>query len=493
MQATAKSVWGLSVMLQLAVCIAATSAPDAAAAEVTPLQTNTALPKYQLKVGQELIYQLSKQQSFSSADAAAQKKSGVPRDHMEWQVIVTDKNEDGSWRLLIRTNIVFKNNDGSERARRQSLGYCDLQSDGSYALDEQTAINKRLIPYELFCRLPESMTALRAGWRYKVPTMDFDLQLHAEDRSGSVLRIAGIEKSIYEEVHHWEEIRIYDFDRDRGLVTSITDEFKDLSANELKSRRVVKLISVASHDSEWLASFRGDAERYLLDFRKWLDLVYAGTRTHTVDECRAARTQARAVLDAGRKQAKSELVQECYDVELRQHDEDDRDEIKMAENRNRFFDLAPSFATDWQAKRLDGGTFRLADLRGKPVVLFFWGTSCEYCVKMGPQLKQLADEFKDKGAVVLGMLARQEGVPQDEEDAQAKFLIARAFQGFDHLDGSEIEKLYRLAELGLEHPSLVVLDQAGQPREVQLGYSPDTVRRMQTVLSKLLQQTKKPG
>lgn len=481
--------WWLPMSLQLALCLAAVQALFAFTVEASADQTSGgALPTYRLKVGRELVYNLTRQQSFSSTDLAADKQSDTPRDQMKWRVIVVAKNNDNSWRLLIRSKIAFNNADGSVRAKRNSLGYCDLHPNGSYSLDEQTAIVKRLIPYELFCRLPDSEAELSDGWRFKAPVINYGYQLRAEDRSGPVLRIAGIEDSIYSKMHQWEQSRVYTFDLDRGLVTSITSDFRDTEADKLKDRRVVELISDESHDAEQMAKLREETDRYLDDYRKWIALAYVGARAHSVADCKTARATARAVLETGRKQATVEMVRESYDSELQQHDKDDRGETEMAQKRSQFFALAPSFATDWQAKDLDGGTFRLADHRGKPVVLFFWGTNCEYCVLMGPQLQQLAAEFKNKGALILGMFVRRVGMPLEEEDGQAKFLVDVAYQGFTHLDGTGIEKQYRLAELHLGHPSLVILDQAGKPHEVQLGYSADTIERMRTVLNELLSQ-----
>jgi thiol-disulfide isomerase/thioredoxin len=461
MRAAATQVWRLSITLQFAVCWNTTNACIAAAEVATTNPTaSQVLPRYHLKVGQELVYRQTHQQDFRTS---SDKQTDAASDRMEWRVFVAAKNHDGSWRLYIRSNIEFVNDDGSIRAKRNSLGYCDLRPEGLYAVDEQTAIVQRLIPYELFCRLPDSQAALREGWEFAAPVINYTYRLNAEDRSGRDWRISAVEKSMYSHIHQWEQSRSYLFDVVRGLVTSITSDFKDLDADKLMNRRVVELTTVRSHDDNWMDTFRIEAERYLVDFRKWLKLCIDGARSHTVDECRTARAMARAILEEGRKQATLEIVQQSYDTELQQHNEDDQGELKLAEKRSQFFAMAPEFSTDWEAKMIEGGTFRLTELRGKPVVLFFWGNNCEYCVMMGPQLNQLAAEFKEKGAALLGMFVRQDGAARDEEDDQARYLIGHAFQGLNHLDGTQVEKQYRLRELGLGHPSLVILDQAGRP------------------------------
>ncbi|MFW5740352.1 MAG: TlpA family protein disulfide reductase [Myxococcota bacterium] len=51
---------------------------------------------------------------------------------------------------------------------------------------------------------------------------------------------------------------------------------------------------------------------------------------------------------------------------------------------------ADRIAPDFQLPTLSGGTFRLADWRGKVGVLVFWTTTCEACKKQMPALRELA-------------------------------------------------------------------------------------------------------
>lgn len=50
-----------------------------------------------------------------------------------------------------------------------------------------------------------------------------------------------------------------------------------------------------------------------------------------------------------------------------------------------------------------GGPVKLADLRGKVVLLDFWGYWCGPCVGAMPALMKLHDEFKDKGLVIIAV------------------------------------------------------------------------------------------
>lgn len=62
-------------------------------------------------------------------------------------------------------------------------------------------------------------------------------------------------------------------------------------------------------------------------------------------------------------------------------------------------------------KDMHGADVRLSDYKGKVVLLNFWGTWCPPCRAEIPELITLADRYKDKGFVVLGLA--QQDTPED--------------------------------------------------------------------------------
>ena len=57
-------------------------------------------------------------------------------------------------------------------------------------------------------------------------------------------------------------------------------------------------------------------------------------------------------------------------------------------------------APDFSVPTLDGGTFRLADQRGKPTVIFFMAYWCPTCVPEAQALAKLHQEYGDKVAIL---------------------------------------------------------------------------------------------
>jgi len=82
------------------------------------------------------------------------------------------------------------------------------------------------------------------------------------------------------------------------------------------------------------------------------------------------------------------------------------------EKRQARLDMIGKPAPVIEGKDVDGKPVRLADLKGKVVLVDFWATWCPPCVASFPALRQLAREYKDRGFAILGVnlddLARSE-------------------------------------------------------------------------------------
>jgi len=79
-------------------------------------------------------------------------------------------------------------------------------------------------------------------------------------------------------------------------------------------------------------------------------------------------------------------------------------------------------APDFTLPGLDGEMVRLADLRGKPVVINFWATWCQPCVYEHPILIQAAKHYEGR-VQFLGVIY------QDEQEPIRRFLGERGSWG----------------------------------------------------------------
>ncbi len=82
------------------------------------------------------------------------------------------------------------------------------------------------------------------------------------------------------------------------------------------------------------------------------------------------------------------------------------------EDRQARLDMIGKPAPGIDGSDVDGRPVRLADLKGKVVLVDFWATWCPPCVASFPALRQLSHDFGDRGFAILGVnlddLARQE-------------------------------------------------------------------------------------
>jgi cytochrome c biogenesis protein CcmG, thiol:disulfide interchange protein DsbE len=109
---------------------------------------------------------------------------------------------------------------------------------------------------------------------------------------------------------------------------------------------------------------------------------------------------------------------------------------------------------------LDGTPFRLDDLRGRPVVVNFWGPTCVPCRTEFPLLKQKAEEHAGDGLAVVGVL-------MDDPPDLARQFIADYGAGWPIVDDPDgaLKSAYRV----VARPQSYFIDRDGVLRSIQIG------------------------
>ncbi len=121
-------------------------------------------------------------------------------------------------------------------------------------------------------------------------------------------------------------------------------------------------------------------------------------------------------------------------------------------------------APDFDLELLDGKKFRLADAKGKVVVLDFWATWCGPCIQAMPMVEKATSEFPEKDVILVA-------VNLQETPPQIKAMLERHQL---HIPRVVLDKDGAIAEKYQAHaiPQTVIIGRDGNIARLYIGGSP---------------------
>lgn len=128
----------------------------------------------------------------------------------------------------------------------------------------------------------------------------------------------------------------------------------------------------------------------------------------------------------------------------------------------------------------DGQGIRMADHRGKVVLVDFWASWCGPCRESFPFLERLQQRYRDRGLVVVGVSVdtREDDFRNFLEGHPVSFLVAR--------DAShEVARRYAPPSM----PTSFLVDRAGVVRHVERGYRRSSAADLERRVTRLLDET----
>lgn len=142
---------------------------------------------------------------------------------------------------------------------------------------------------------------------------------------------------------------------------------------------------------------------------------------------------------------------------------------KAAEEATAALAKEPLFAFDFEVTTLEGAKLKLSDLKGKVVIVDFWGTWCPPCRKEIPHFVKLYAAYKEKGLEIVGLAAEQvqdlgeaaKLVKEFAEKAGIKYPLAAIGQ-----DDAALQAVPDLEGF----PTTLWIDREGKVRLMKVGY-----------------------
>ena len=139
-------------------------------------------------------------------------------------------------------------------------------------------------------------------------------------------------------------------------------------------------------------------------------------------------------------------------------------------------------APPFKLELLEGGEFDLSQHKDKSIVILdFWATWCGPCKKVMPILEEIADEYKDKGVVVIAVDLRE------EPEKIRSFLEEQGLHTTVALDrDGKVGRLYEAKSI----PQTVIIGIDGMVQAVYVGSTSTTKETLKKELAALLEGKK---
>ena len=318
-------------------------------------------------------------------------------------------------------------------------------------------------------------------------------------------------------VHHAVTLRLEEQDSDiESYLKSHTAEIDSFSRVKPTEEEAIKFVAYAINSLRVsIAHHRAPLEdlEKLLDInpddRKVMSIFSGRSRKLAVDLAQTDPAKASAIMLALKTRI-AKITEQCKTESMRSYMAAHAHPNFMPLVEKRFnAALKQSVLLGKEAPELEvetwvqGKPLKLADLRGKVVLLDFWAVWCEPCIEGFPKLRDWQKKYSDKGLVVIGVsrscnfffdetTGGKAILKEDEESPPNEAELLRKFARHHQLSfplaiekqGSRQNEAYGRATI----PQLVLIGRDGKIKLIKNGGSEKTAKEIEAVLEKLVNE-----
>jgi thiol-disulfide isomerase/thioredoxin len=408
------------------------------------------LPRYRFQPGQEITFRSSSVFKYGEGNNAGEHGS-----RSDWTAWVLRANKDGSFRLVLREKNTFsqsfqgKKHDQPAETR---IVYADVFPDGRVLMNK--TIQYRSHPGTLFPQLPRDAAQAKTGWE---SVQDDDKTTFKPLGSTGGLVFEAIKHSPMDKIYLMSNKTKYTFDATRGFVTRADSTNTQGYGFNGKGTGTTELLSVKTMEPSAVQAFADAADKYFAAVGAYDDQTEAAEKA-LPKEAKAILEKAVEGLRTAGAGIKNKDLKASLEEKVAQHARMEKYNLDSAERRAKVLGKP---AADFETTDIDGKKVKLADLRGKVVVLDFWYRGCGWCIKAMPQMNQLAEDFAGKPVAIFGM-----NIDRKEEDA--KFVIQKMALKYPTLKADGLPQRFGVQG----YPTLIIIDRQGKIHDIHVGYSP---------------------
>jgi peroxiredoxin len=483
------------------------------------------LPRYWLKVGQELSYVTTSE--VSTADGQALMNEST------WQVWVVKQNADGTWRLILRHASSFQPSPAAARvpapktpgskpatpkpgmskpaaskpatakppskptpakptpakpiapesalarfSEQVTFAYCDFSPDGS--VTPNPTLGFQFEVQQLLPKLPKTQKELEKGWAVfdKATQVGFRYRVEEEpdeDDDEPQWTIVATRQSPVDDIYLSRSQSTYFVDADRGVVERIESKLEQAYGIKGTAVSTTTLAGVEQFDAAWCKKLDEEMGHYFAVQKRYQTLLKEAERNSS--DAETLLVEAGVLLQKAAADITLPVVKEDLGKQVAQHAAMIGLTARAARDRAELIDQP---APTWQTKDASGKAHTLRDYKGKVVVLHFWRRGDGWALRSLPQVEQIAEQFGDKPVVVLGM-----NTDPSEEDA--RFVADKMGLAYPILRADKFADKYNVAA----GSALFVIDPKGVIRDIYVGYSPSLHEDVASAVTGLLSDAEK--
>ena len=156
---------------------------------------------------------------------------------------------------------------------------------------------------------------------------------------------------------------------------------------------------------------------------------------------------------------------------------------KSAPKKSSDYPPIASAVANADIKNLDGTTFKVADKKGKVLLLNLWATWCGPCRSEMPELVKMQDEHRANGFEIIGLDTDDEDLDSINKFAEKMNLnYTLTWAGTDLQN--ELLKISKFDGI----PQSFLIDRDGNLRGVFRGANPSDVKKMEELVAKVVNE-----